>query len=57
MRKREWSHTENNKNKVVHIHIDRVGVLGKMYTTVSYKRQTKQLPLLVVKGEGPNLMK
>lgn len=35
---------------------DRVDVLGKMYVKVIYKGQMNQLPLLVVKGEGPNLM-
>jgi len=35
---------------------DKVGVLGEMSTQVSYKGQTKQLAILVVKGEGPNLI-
>lgn len=35
---------------------DRVGVLGKMHAQVTYKGQTKKLALLVVKGEGLNLM-
>ena len=35
---------------------DRVGVLGKMFVQVSYKGQTKKLPVLVVKEGGPNLV-
>lgn len=31
-------------------------MLGKMDVQVSYKGQMKQSPLLLVKGEGPNLM-
>nr|XP_061834657.1 uncharacterized protein K02A2.6-like [Nerophis lumbriciformis] len=34
----------------------KVGVLGKLNVQVNYRGQAKQLPLLVVKGEGPNLM-
>ncbi|XP_062401725.1 LOW QUALITY PROTEIN: uncharacterized protein K02A2.6-like [Sardina pilchardus] len=35
---------------------EKVDVLGKMHANVIYKGQTKQLPLLVVRGEGPNLL-
>ncbi len=35
---------------------DRVSVLGKMCVQVTYKGEIKQLTLLVVKGEGPNLL-
>lgn len=34
----------------------RIKVLGKTYVTVNYKMQEKFLPIIVVKGRGPNLL-
>ena len=33
-----------------------VPVLGKTYVTVTYRQQKKKLPIIVVKGSGPNLL-
>ena len=38
------------------LHGERISVLGSIQVEVSYNNQTKQLPLLVVKGQGPNLL-
>ena len=35
---------------------DTIPVLGVENVTVIHKQQTKELPLLVVKGEGPTLL-
>ena len=35
---------------------ERISVLGSIQVEVSHNNQTKQLPLLVVKGQGPNLL-
>ena len=35
---------------------DTIPVMGVVNVTVNHNNQTKQLPLLIVKGEGPTLL-